>query len=99
MARPVNEFFRLSPINLSEVKDILVTRAATISVVPSFLRPYLKRIETSPTASRLLRGAFWSLSGALISRVLGLISSFVVARILGKSGFGELGIIQSTVGM
>jgi len=77
----------------------LSTRAATISRIPPFLRPYLKRIETSPTATRLVRGAFWSLSGALISRVLGLVSSFVVARILGKSGFGELGIIQSTVGM
>jgi hypothetical protein len=39
------------------------------------------------------------LSGAIIGRGLGLISSVVVARILGKTGFGELGIIQSTIGM
>lgn len=48
---------------------------------------------------RLARGAFWSLSGAISTRFLGLISSVIVARILGKSGFGELGIIQSTIGM
>ena len=37
--------------------------------------------------------------GAALSRGSGLISSILVARMLGKSGFGELGIIQSTIGM
>src|SRR4029453_12131551 len=45
------------------------------------------------------RGAFWSLSGTLISRGLALLASILVARVLGKVGFGELGIIQSSVGM
>ena len=34
-----------------------------------------------------------------MARGLGLLSSILVARMLGKSGFGELGIIQSTIGM
>ena len=46
-----------------------------------------------------MSGALWSLSGALIARGLGLLASMLVARMLGKEGFGELGIIQSTVGM
>ncbi len=41
----------------------------------------------------------WTLIGALISRGLGLIASVVTARMLGLEGFGELGIIQSTVAM
>jgi O-antigen/teichoic acid export membrane protein len=57
------------------------------------------RLKASPLGYRLARGAFWSLVGAVLSRGLGLVATIVVARILGKEGFGELGIIQSTVGM
>jgi O-antigen/teichoic acid export membrane protein len=46
---------------------------------------------------RLTRGAFWSLTGSLCARVLSLAGGFAVARILGRVGFGELGIIQNTV--
>jgi O-antigen/teichoic acid export membrane protein len=49
--------------------------------------------------ARLARGAFWSLIGTIISQGLGLVSSVIVARLLGKVGFGELGMINSTVGM
>ncbi|MBI5641477.1 MAG: oligosaccharide flippase family protein [Nitrospirae bacterium] len=49
--------------------------------------------------ARFALGTFWSIAGALISRGLALLASIVVARLLGKTGFGELGIIQSTVGM
>jgi len=70
-----------------------------ISFVPSFVRKYARRIESSPTGHRLTRGAFWSLSGAVISRILALAASILVARMLGKEEFGKLGIIQSTVGM
>lgn len=69
------------------------------SLVPPFLRKYTARIEASPLGYRLAKGAFWSLAGAVISRGLALLASILVARILGKEGFGELGIIQSTVGM
>jgi len=48
---------------------------------------------------RFAKGAFWSLAGTIISRGLNLLSSVIVARFLGKVGFGELGMLQSTVGM
>ena len=48
---------------------------------------------------RFAKGAFWSLAGTIISRGLNLLSSVIVARFLGKIGFGELGMLQSTVGM
>ncbi|MCX5636183.1 MAG: oligosaccharide flippase family protein [Planctomycetota bacterium] len=75
------------------IKDIV------IAALPSFLKAYAKKIEASPLGYRLARGAFWSMAGAVISRGLGIASSVVVARTLGKVGFGELGIINSTVMM
>jgi O-antigen/teichoic acid export membrane protein len=58
-----------------------------------------RELKDSPLATRLARGAFWSLTGTAISRGLGLLSSILVARLLGREIFGELGIVQSTVGM
>ena len=66
---------------------------------PRFLRRYLDRLQASPVGLRLASGAFWTLLGTVISRGLALLGSIVVARILGVTGFGELGVIQSTVGM
>lgn len=70
-----------------------------MNLIPEFLRPFVARVGSSPTGSRLAKGAFWSLSGALASRGFAILAAILVARILGKTGFGELGIIQSTVGM
>ena len=47
----------------------------------------------------MAKGTFWSLIGTVISRSLSVISSILVARFLGISGMGEVGIIQSTVGI
>jgi len=49
--------------------------------------------------ARLATGAFWTLVGTGISQGLALVTSVVTARLLGKVGFGELGMILSTVGM
>ncbi len=68
-------------------------------VSPSILHIYLERLEMSPLRWRLARGIFWSLAGGLISRGLYLPASILVARILGRESFGEMGIIHSTVGM
>lgn len=57
------------------------------------------RVDASSIRARLARGAFWSLSGSLISRGLTLFASILTARFLGSAGYGELGIVQSTVGM
>jgi len=57
------------------------------------------KLEASPLIERLLHGAFWSMTGTLVSRACGLAAAIVAARIIGKMVYGELGIIQSTVGM
>lgn len=70
-----------------------------IAVSPEPLRPFWLRLRSSPVGARLARGTFWTVLGAVISRMLGLLSSIILARILGKVPFGEMGIIQSTVGL
>jgi O-antigen/teichoic acid export membrane protein len=59
-------------------------------------------IPTNPGESlrrRLVTGAFWSLVGAGVSRGLTLGASVLAGRLLGATGFGELGMIQSTQGL
>lgn len=48
---------------------------------------------------RFARGAFWSLIAALLSEGFALLALVVAARMLGKEGYGELGIIRGTIGM
>lgn len=66
---------------------------------PSSVHPFLKKIEASDVGSRLARGAFWSIAGLVISRGLMLGATVLVTRMLGQTVYGELGMIQSTVGM
>jgi O-antigen/teichoic acid export membrane protein len=58
-----------------------------------------RRFPPGSLGERFARGAAWSLIGIVISQGLGLAASVVTARLLGKVGFGELGMIRSTVGM
>ena len=61
-----------------------------------------KQQELFPANSlraRFTTAAFWSIAGAVISRGCVLLASIACARLLGKTGFGELGMIQSTVGV
>jgi len=56
----------------------------------------LSKIRASEIGYRIVGGAFWSLAGAVISRGLIFSASVFIARILGKTSFGELGMVQST---
>jgi O-antigen/teichoic acid export membrane protein len=69
------------------------------ALAPAPLKRFLERLESSPIGKRLARGAFWAFTGTLFSRGLNMAAMILVARLLGKSEFGELGIIQSTVMM
>ena len=66
---------------------------------PSVIHPVFERIEASDVGSRLARGVFWSIAGTVISRGLMLCATIFVARMLGKTAYGQLAMIQSTVGM
>jgi O-antigen/teichoic acid export membrane protein len=77
----------------------MTIKGCVLAVGPSTLHSLRHRIESSPIGYRLAKGVFWSICGTVISRGLGFVASILVARLLGKVGFGEFGIIQSTVGM
>jgi O-antigen/teichoic acid export membrane protein len=64
-----------------------------------WLNRFKEKLAESPIVYRLARGAFWSLFGGVASRALTLVSSIVVARLLGKEGYGEVGMVQSTIGL
>jgi O-antigen/teichoic acid export membrane protein len=50
-------------------------------------------------AVRFAIGALWALVGAVVSRGLTLAASVLAGRLLGTTGFGEIGMIQSTQGL
>lgn len=66
---------------------------------PHPLLPYWNRAEASVIGYRLAKGVFWSIAGTGISRGLLMLAMILVARMLGKTAYGELGMIYSTVGM
>ncbi len=77
----------------------MTVKDCVLAFCPPFLRPWWDRLESSPFGYRLARGAFWSLAGSVTSHVLLLLSSIIVARMLGKSSYGQLAMVQSTVSM
>ena len=62
---------------------------------------WVSRIAGASTAGSdaLARGGAWALFGTLASRAFALFTSVVVARLLGKEGFGQLAIVLSTTVM
>lgn len=59
-----------------------------------------KRYWNLPSVhQRVFSGAFWSLLGACISKIMVLCATVLVARILSKSEYGEVGMVRSTIAM
>jgi O-antigen/teichoic acid export membrane protein len=67
--------------------------------MPRIVRLRVEQLQQSPIGRRLASGAFWSTIGEVGPRMLTMVASFVIARTLGRVSFGELGVIQSTIGM
>lgn len=70
-----------------------------VRLLPQSVQGLLGRYTASPLAVRLIHGSLWSFGGSLASRVFALLSAVLVARMLGKATYGQLGIMQSTIGM
>jgi len=61
--------------------------------------PAMSAAPSDSVAMRFAVGAFWALVGAGVSRGLTLASAVLAGRLLGTTGFGEVGMIQSTQGL
>lgn len=70
-----------------------------LTIAPTFVTNFITKIFQSDINKKIAKGAFWSLSGTIVSKGLLVISSIIVARILGAEVFGQAGIIRSTVNM
>lgn len=64
-----------------------------IEIIKSLTERYCK----SDLAKRMLSGTFWSFTGTAAAKFIVLLAGILCARILGKEGYGELGIIRSTI--
>lgn len=62
-----------------------------------FLADMRMRAQTSPMLRRFAGGAAWSVFGAIISSGLSLLLLILVAQILGKSGYGQFVLLQSSL--
>ena len=58
-----------------------------------------EKIISSDIGRRMASGAFWSLTGTALGKFCILLAGIFCARILGQEGFGELGMVRSTIGM
>ncbi len=58
-----------------------------------------EKLNSSDIAQRMAKGTFWSLSGSVIGRAIMLLAGILTARILGKTGYGEFGMLRTVVGM
>lgn len=63
------------------------------------MRATIAKYWAIPLLRRLFIGAGWGVVGSGFSRLLGLTSTIIIARILGVENFGQLMILQSTLGM
>ncbi len=77
--------------------DARPPRVSSIGTLVATLRQDLwPRLFSEPTSARFIRGTFWSIAGMVAAQGLGLIASVVTARLLGRVGFGELGMVSAT---
>jgi len=75
---------------------------ANLGFVGRLLRPFpiiAATVARSPIACRFAHGTFWSVVGAVLSRLLALSGGIAVARVLGRHPFGELSVVQGTSAM
>jgi len=60
---------------------------------------FSSRFSDTSIKGRLAGGSAWTLAGNLGWRIFSAIATITIARILGPRGFGELGMVRSTVQM
>lgn len=65
----------------------------------SVISAVVSKIRSSELLNRIATGAFWSAVGSAVAKILVLIAGILTANLLGNNGYGELGLIRSTVNM
>lgn len=58
-----------------------------------------QKLMSSDIGHRMAVGAFWSFTGTALAKFLVLVAGIFCARILGKQGYGEFGMVRSTISL
>lgn len=67
--------------------------------LPTIINKTITYLHKTELRKRLFKGVSWILIGSVAGKFLQLISFIIVARIIGKEEYGQLGIIRSTIAM
>jgi O-antigen/teichoic acid export membrane protein len=59
--------------------------------------PVRDRLKTGSLGHRLAKSSFWNLAGSVAGRLVSLPAGVLLARLLGRHDYGELGIIYSSI--
>lgn len=78
-------------------RSLLLSRVA--SFLPERATGFIKGNLKSDLARKISSGMVWTFIGTIGSRMLIFLTYVAIARILRKQGFGELGMVRSTVDM
>ncbi len=66
--------------------------------LPESIKKYINdKLPYDTLRYRFAKGVFWTVAGNIIVAVLAIVLSILIARLLGRVGFGELAMIRSTV--
>jgi O-antigen/teichoic acid export membrane protein len=58
-----------------------------------------QKLMSSDVGRRMAVGAFWSFTGTALAKFLVLVAGIFCARFLGKQGYGEFGMVRSTISL
>jgi O-antigen/teichoic acid export membrane protein len=86
-------------MNLSGRTPDSMSQSIVSEVQAWMIRKQAAFLPEGSLRARFVVGVFWSMAGTVITQVLQLAAIIFVARWLGKARYGEIGIVQSTVGM
>jgi O-antigen/teichoic acid export membrane protein len=70
-----------------------------VGKIKTIFKKYILNNNEDSLKKRFVLGLFWSLFGSVGSKTLTMVSSILIARLLGSSIFGEYGMVSSTLSL
>lgn len=67
--------------------------------ITAFSHTIKLQIKNSDIANRMANGALWTFTGTVCAKLIVLIGGIICAHILGKTEYGEFGMVKSTINM
>lgn len=81
-------------------KSLVLSNISVTRLLPGWCIRILDRhFPQNGLRRSMASGAFWSFTGTVSSRFFMLVSSVIVARLIGKAGYGKWGLISVAAGM